>query len=116
MVTTTGSGEGAAALQSVCEPFKNPPDSTSYDVEPVPVKKVEVQYPDKSREAGIQGTVVLRAYIDVHGRVCWISVVMGIPVLTESAIEAVKQWEFSPATLKGVPVGAWFEIPVVFQL
>ena len=115
-MTTTGSAEGTAALQPDCDPHKSPPDSTSFDVEPVPVKKVEPQYPERSREAGIQGTVVLRAYIDVHGRVCWIQVVMGIPVLTESAIDAVRQWEFSPATLKGAPVGAWFEIPVVFQL
>lgn len=31
-------------------------------------------------------------------------------------MDAVKQWEFTPAKLKGKPVATWVVIPVAFRL
>jgi len=35
--------------------------------------------------------------------------------LTESAVEAVRRWTFSPATKGGVPVKTWMTVPIPFE-
>jgi TonB family protein len=36
--------------------------------------------------------------------------------LTESAMDAVRQWRFRPATLDGRPVSVYFTLTVKFEL
>jgi TonB family protein len=52
--------------------------------------------------SGYKGEVVLDAKVDGHGRVTELRVVRSQPMLTQAAIDAVRQWEFDPAT---VPAG-----------
>ena len=37
-------------------------------------------------------------------------------LLAKAAVDAVKQWKFTPATLKGMPVAVWIVVPVSFRL
>jgi TonB family protein len=60
------------------------------------VTKVRPQYPEVARQAGIQGTVVLKALLDTNGDVEELTLVSGHPMLVPAAIEAVKQWNTSP--------------------
>lgn len=99
-----------------CVSTMSPPDSTAYDIAPIVATQVPPQYPEQSKKAGVQGTVLLHVFIDPQGRLCWIRVVRGVSALTPSAIDAVKQYEFKPATHNGFPVGAWMDIPVEFKL
>jgi len=44
-------------------------------------------------------------------------VIKGLPLgLSESAVEAVKQWKFKPGTLNGEPVEVIFNLTVNFKL
>src|SRR5215831_531489 len=67
--------------------------------------KVDPQYSDQARKAGIQGTVVMQAVIEKDGSVQILRIIRGIGFgLDENAVEALRQWRFRPATRDGVPV------------
>jgi len=53
-------------------------------------------YPALARQARIQGNVVLHAIIDKEGKVAQLEVISGHPLLVQSALDAVKQWRYSP--------------------
>jgi TonB family protein len=110
------SGRGAGAADPDTECFLAAlPESTTYDVAPTPATQVTPRYPEFARDAQIQGTVVLRLFIDSSGRTCAIKLLKGVTGLNEAAIDAVRQWTFNPATLNGVPVAAWVDIPMSFH-
>jgi TonB family protein len=102
------------------------PDSGFYPIagglqpsRPVLLKKVEPGYTEQARAAGVHGTVVLQVEIDPGGKVATthISVIRGLGLgLDEKAIEAVKQWKFTPATKNGTPITAKATIEVNFRL
>lgn len=57
------------------------------------------QFPHEARDSKTQGTVELAALITPDGQALNITVIEPLPHgLTESAIAAVKQWKFTPAT------------------
>jgi len=61
------------------------------------IKKVEPIYPPMAKVARIEGTVVLDAVILEDGSVDQITVLRSAhQLLNQSAIEALKQWRFSP--------------------
>jgi TonB family protein len=80
------------------------------------VKKVQPQYPEDARQAQIQGQVVLKAEISENGTIDAVTIVSGDPLLTRSAIEAVKQWRYKPYLINGKPVRVLTEIIVNFWL
>ena len=76
-------------------------------------------YPEDARKAGISGKVVLDVVVMKDGTPGEIAVregIEGYPSLAESAMEAVSQWRFKPATRKGEPVDMAVAIPVAFRL
>jgi periplasmic protein TonB len=78
--------------------------------------KVEPQYPPLAKQVHIQGRVVLHAVIGKDGSVKGLQVVSGHPMLTASAINAVKQWKYKPYMLNGQPVEIDTTITVNFTL
>ena len=80
------------------------------------VHQVKPQYPPLARQARIQGTVVLQAVIGKDGKVQNPQVVSGHPMLTQAAIEAVKQWRYKPYSLNGEPVEVDTQININFTL
>ena len=80
------------------------------------VKKVPPKYPKKARKNHIEGTVVLHAKISKEGDVADLSVISGDPMLTQAALDAVKQWKYRPYLLGGKPVEVVTQITVNFQL
>lgn len=79
-------------------------------------KKVQPEYPPLARQARIQGSVVLHAVIGKNGHVENLQVVSGHPMLTASAIQAVRQWQYKPYFLNGQPVEVETNITVNFTL
>ena len=76
-----------------------------------------IRYPEIARRNNIQGSVVLRAFIDIHGNVAAINVDRSDnQILTSAAIEAVRATVFTPALQNGRPVGVWIQVPVSFRL
>lgn len=80
------------------------------------IHKVQPQYPEIAKQAHIQGSVVLHAVIGKDGQVQGLQVVSGHPMLTASAINAVKQWRYKPYMLNGQPTEIDTTIKVNFTL
>jgi protein TonB len=70
---------------------------------PALVKRVEPAYPDVALMAKVGGMVILEAVVDADGTVESVKVLRSVKFLDNAAIEAVKQWRYSPLILNGVP-------------
>ena len=68
-----------------------------------------------ARLARVAGTVVLEAIVTAEGKVAEIKVISGHPLLVDAAIECVKQWEYEPTLLNGVPTPVILTARVHFQ-
>jgi protein TonB len=79
------------------------------------IKKVVPRYPDMARAAGISGDVILSARIGVDGALHDLKVVTGSPLLRAAAIDAAREWRYSPYTLGGRPVEADTRITISFR-
>jgi protein TonB len=62
------------------------------------------------------GVVILEARIEPDGRVLNARVLRSIPLLDEAALEAVRQWEFTPTLLNGSPVPVLMTLTIQFSL
>jgi TonB family protein len=83
---------------------------------PTKVRDVRPVYPLDVQAARISGVVIIEATIDTDGRVYDAKVLRSIPALDEAAMEAVRQWEFTPTLLEGVPVPVIMTVTVNFTL
>ena len=83
---------------------------------PTVQSRVEPQYTDAARQAKIQGTVVLRTVIRKDGTVGSVEVVQGLGYgLDESAVSAIRQWKFLPATKNGEAIEQSLSVQVNFS-
>jgi len=89
-----------------------------YDDPPVPMSNIRPLYPEIAQEAGIEGVVVVQAFIDEKGRVKETLILKGVPNtgLDEAAMEAIRKTRFRPAKQRERAVGVWISIPVNFKL
>jgi protein TonB len=84
--------------------------------EPVKLVHVEPVYPPVAVAGHVQGVVVIDALIDQRGRVVETTIVRGHPIFEKAAVEAVRQWVYTPTLLDGVPVRVLMTITVSFRL
>jgi protein TonB len=75
-------------------------------------------YPLVARRRGMEGVVLLRVLVAPDGHVASIDVARGsgFPVLDRSALDAVRDWRFRPASQGGKAVEALVEVPIRFSL
>lgn len=75
-------------------------------------------YPAPARDAGIEGTAMLRLRIAADGTLRDIRLhhSAGHRLLDEAAQAAARRWEIAPALRNGQPIEAWVEVPVRFRL
>jgi TonB family protein len=79
------------------------------------IKKITPLYPDLAKRARVEGSVILAVNIDEDGNVSDIKVQSGHPLLNDAAIDAVKQWKYTPILLSGEPVPEMAAVTVVFS-
>ena len=84
--------------------------------EPKKLKNVPPAYPDIAKQARVQGVVILECTISPQGKVTNVTVLRGIPLLNDAAMDAVKQWVYTPTLLNGVPVPVIMTVTVNFRL
>jgi len=98
-------------------PVEQGPVRISFGMKP-PRKLVNVDpvYPRTAQIARIEGIVILEATIDTRGRVVDVRVLRGHPLLEKEAIDAVRQWIYTPTLLTGVPVPIIMTVTVNFKL
>jgi protein TonB len=80
--------------------------------------RVLPQYPAAALERELAGTTILSVYVGMGGNAERVAVKSssGASELDKSAVTAVSQWQFSPATQGGNAIASWFELPVRFSL
>ena len=83
---------------------------------PRQIKHVAPVYPPLARAAGIAGVVVLEAVVGPEGRITHARVLRSLPLLDQAALDAVKQWEFTPTLLNGEPVPVLMTLTIDFRL
>jgi TonB family protein len=83
--------------------------------EPKKIVHVSPIYPADALAADIQGIIILDAVIASDGSVSDVSVLRGVPILDQSAIDAVRQWRFTPTFLNGKPIEVAMTITVHFS-
>ena len=83
---------------------------------PTKVRDVRPVYPAAAQQARVSGVVVLEGTIGPDGRLRCLRVLRSIPMLDQAAIDAVRQWEFTPTLMGGVPVPVIMTTTVNFML
>ncbi len=73
-------------------------------------------YSDFARVGHIQGSVMMNANIDSHGKVIGLQTISGNPVLVRAALDAAMQWQYDPMVIDGQAVGVDTTITIVFAL
>ena len=82
---------------------------------PTKIKDATPVYPAIARSARVSGTVQIELTVGADGKVADWRVVKGVPLLDEAAIDAVKQWEYTPTRVKGVAVPVIINVAVNFK-
>ena len=73
-------------------------------------------YPEQALRSGIQGAVVLEAFIAKDGSISDLKLVRGPLLLGHAAFDAVRQWRFQPYLFNGQPTEAETLITISFRL
>ena len=120
---TPGIVGGVDNIDSVIAP---PPVQPPPSPQPVPVggkvrrpektRDVQPVYPPMALAARVQGIVIIEATLGADGRVINARVLRSVPLLDNAALDAVRQWEFMPTLLNGVPVPVIMTVTVNFTL
>ena len=87
-----------------------------FDELPVLLSMGEPVYPDLAREAGIDGTVLVKVLVTRAGKVQDAVAVEGPEPLRKSAVDAARTALFKPAMQGDNPVEVWVMIPITFSL
>jgi TonB family protein len=82
---------------------------------PSKIRHITPRYPSELAAAGIGGVVILEAVIDTNGFVSAVSVLKSAhPALDQAAVDAVRQWDFTPARLNCTAVDIYYNVTASF--
>jgi protein TonB len=81
------------------------------------LREVKADYTEDARQRGVSGDVVLEIVVRRDGSVGDVKVLQGLAGgLNDRAVQAVRQWRFSPAQRQGAAVDVIVEVAVEFKL
>ena len=84
---------------------------------PALVHRVEPVYPPMAQAARLSGTVILEAVVGIDGRVQSVEVLRPRhKVLDTAAIDALKQWRYTPVILNGIPTPFILTVTFTFSV
>jgi len=124
-ISNTGPEIGLPLPPPVTPPMP-PPPPPAVDTHPIRkggdviaanlIYQVKPVYPALGIKTRVQGVVVLEAVISKEGAISSLRVVSGHQLLTQAAIDAVKQWRYRPTLLNNEPVDVITTVTVTFTL
>jgi protein TonB len=90
----------------------------SVDQKPKALRQVQPELPRRLVQKQIGGEVVAEALIGQDGRVERVRIKSATPpgLFEQIVQDALRQWQFQPATYKGEPVKMWATVPFDFEL
>lgn len=88
------------------------------EVKPKPIFSAKPVYPEICRQAGIEGTTVVKMLINIDGSVINVEILKssGNQLLDQSAVAAARKSTFTPAKQRDKLVRVWVARPVRFKL
>jgi protein TonB len=112
-----GAGTGDSLVFDAGDVARPSPDEyVPFEKAPQLIQLDPPKYPPVAREAGIEGTVLVRVLVGDDGFVKDLYVIQTIPMLNRAAADAAWNAVFKPALQKHNPVAVWMVIPIVFSL
>jgi len=111
------SGADALPLGTVTSTSVVPatPRVGGHAVPPRLLKSALPEYPVLARQRHIEGDVVVQADIDVNGNVKSVKAISGSELLRDAALNAVRQFKYSPAQLDDSPTTSQVLVTVKFR-
>jgi len=98
------------------QPAPQGPVMVGGDVKPPKtVSAVPVEYPEIARQAGVQGSVVVRIVIDKAGNVTEARALSGPALLRDAAVRALRQRKYAPSKLNGNPISVVMLVTIQFR-
>lgn len=83
---------------------------------PAKILDVKPVYPPIAQQARVQGVVIIESIIDRDGNVVDARVLRSIPLLDQAALDAVRQWRFTPPHMDGMPTAVVMTVTVNFRV
>jgi len=83
---------------------------------PVKVRGADPVYPAIAQAARVQGIVIIEATLGADGHIINARILRSVPLLDQAALDAVRQWQYTPTMLNGVPVPVIMTVTVQFTL
>jgi len=80
------------------------------------ISRVDPVYPPLARSQHVSGDVVLDASIDANGHVITMKIISGPALLHQAAKDALRQWQYQPASLDGKPVPMRLTVTLQFRI
>jgi TonB family protein len=80
------------------------------------IYKVDPIYPELAKRVHLSGDVHLEAFIDEEGNVAEVKILDGNRLLCDAAVEAVKQWKYTPTIHNGEPIPILASIKISFRI
>jgi protein TonB len=84
--------------------------------QPRRIRDVPPAYPMPARMTKVEGVVIIEAIISTTGEVQDARILKSVPLLDQAALDAVRQWRYTPSLLNGIPVPVVFTVTVQFRL
>jgi TonB family protein len=110
-------GDIDMASESADEDFAKGAVRAIRDIKPPKlIKSVPPIYPEKARQARVEGAVIVEARTNAQGNVEALRIIRSIPLLDQAAIDAVKQWKYEPKIIEGKARSIVFTVTVMFRL
>ncbi|WP_083341041.1 energy transducer TonB [Chromobacterium amazonense] len=84
---------------------------------PAYLENPQPSYPERSRQQGEEGVVLLKVRVGVNGRALAVELARssGFRRLDQSALETVSRWRFAPAVRNGAAIESTLTVPIRFQ-
>lgn len=87
-------------------------------VAPKPVKTVKPRYPNQSLQSWVEGPIEVEVLVGRDGRPHMPRIIgeVSAPMIAFATLEALRQWQFSPATADGQPIAAPFRETWIYKV
>lgn len=93
-------------------------DESKVDAKPVALFRTKPVFPSKATSENITGKVTFKFLVDSDGMVKEVEILSAEPtgIFEDATRNAVMQWRFQPAKVKGTPVACWCQTAITFEL
>lgn len=116
-LSVEGNAQGAAVDMKSQELQAEIFEEGQTDENAVPLSTPSIEYPERARELGIQGTLEVVFVIDINGSVQAIDIRKSPhPTISSEARAVIAKWKFKPAKNRGIPVKVRVRQEIEFKL